>query len=373
MRKYLKKTEKQPKIRHHGLPLAMLIYAAVFLLATGLLMKWLWGCMEAYENTRPAVVREAYLAQLTKEHVRDLATETYAKVDQNIQPMEECQACVLEALEGEITCAKKSAESTEDKQVYALRCGGKNIGSFTMTAGPADEYGFTPWQVTQETADMSFLLGSQETIRVPEGFSVYANGVKLDESYVTEVQGVPYSVFSQFYDEYTLPMLKMLTYQVDPVFGVLTLEARDGQGNPVSSPEEVTVEFPDNCTQEQEQELQSFVEEFLRRYVVFSGCANDSRLTNYYNLLPMVVNESRLQMRMRGAIDGLQFAQSGGDKIASITVHQYIDMGQDHFLCDVTYLVDTRGRKGVVQTTNNVKIIVVSTEKGLKAESMVSY
>lgn len=373
MSKYLKESPKPVKKGGRGLKIGMLLYAVLFLLGTGCLLKWLWGCMDAYEKTRPAVVREAYLDQLTKTHICDLAAQTYGQVDHNIQSEEACRDYILDALTGEISCAKKSSESTETKQVYALRCGGKNIGTFTMTAGPADGYGFTPWQISGETVDLSYLLGTQSQVRVPEGYGVYANGALLDESYVAQTDEVPYDVFAEFYENYQLPMLKMLTYQVAPIFGEVTLEVKDSQGNIVDPEQELTVSFPDNCTQEQEQALQVFVEEFLRRYVVFSGCANDARVVNYYNLMPMVVEGSRLQTRMHDAIDGLRFAQSYGDKIASITVHQYIDMGQDHYLCDVTYLVDTMGRKGVVQTTNNVKIIVAASEDGLKAEAMTSY
>lgn len=369
--KYLIQSDRPRK--KHTLLICMVAYGIVFLAAVALLLTWLWGCMEAYEKTRPAVVRDNYLSLLTKEHICDLAAETYDAIDHRIQTVEECRAYILGDLSGEITCAKKSAESTQTQQVYALRCNGKNIGTFVMTAGSQDSYGFTSWQIDREQVDMSSLLGEKAVVRVPEGYTVMANGVTLDQSYITETEEVPYTVFSEFYENYDLPMLKMLTYEVEPVFGEITLEIRNLQGEEAVLGEDSAYSFPDNCTQQQEEQLQTFVEEFLRRYVIFSGCANDARVSNYINVVAMVVDGSRLQTRMRDAIDGLQFAQSNGDKIASIDIHQMIDLGEGKYLCDVTYLVDTTGHKGVVQTSNNVKIIVTQTDSGLKAEAMTSY
>lgn len=368
--KYLKKAEKPKK--KHIFRNCMILYGVVFLAGTAALLTWLWGCMEAYEETRPAVVRDAYLSQLTKEHICDLAEQTYDAVDHQIQSTDACRAYILDALSGDITC-KKTEESTQNRQVYALRCNGNTIGSFAMTAGEKDTYGFTSWQVTWEQADLSSLLGEKASIRVPEGYAVYANGIALDDSYITLTEDIPYSVFSEFYETYDLPKLKMLTYEVEPILGQITLEVRDPQGETAVLGEDEDYGFPDNCTQQQVQQLQAFTEEFLRRYVVFSGCANDARITNYVNVSAMVVEGSRLQTRMRDAVEGLRYAQSNGDKIASIEIHQMIDLGEGRYLCDVTYLVDTTGRKGVVQTSNNVKIIVVETDNGLKAEAMTSY
>lgn len=371
MAKYLIQAE-QPRKKHTFL-ICALVYGLVFLGAIALALTWLWGCMEAYERTRPAVVRDNYLSQLTKEHICDLAAETYDAIDHRIQTVEECRAYILGNLSGEITCAKKSAESTQTQQVYALRCNGKTIGTFTMAAGSKDRYGFTSWQIDREQVDVSSLLGEKAVVRVPEGYTVLANGCPLDQSYVTETEEVPYTVFAELYENYDLPMLKMLTYEVDPVLGEITLEVRDLQGGAAVLGADEDYPFQDNCTQQQKEQLQTFVEEFLRRYVIFSGCANDARVSNYINVVAMVVDGSRLQTRMRDAIDGLQFAQSNGDKIASIDMHQMIDLGEGKYLCDVTYLVDTTGHKGVVQTSNNVKIIVTEIEGTLKAEAMTSY
>ena len=248
------------------------------------------------------------------------------------------------------------------------------IGSFTITASQPDEYGFTPWQFAEDSFDMSFLLGQSVSATAPEGYPVYVNGVQLGSSYVTDQQTIPYAVFEEYYDDFELPSFTKVTYKAGPFLGDFPMEVKDLQGNPYVFDENVDINsFVDNCTEAEIQKLDTFINEFIDRYVVFTGSANKTRYDNYDRLVVYMVPDSMLATRMRDAIEGLHFAQSQGDKIVSITANHLVNIGDGRYLCDVTYLVDTTGREGVVQTTNNVKIIVVETTDGLKAESMTSY
>ncbi len=378
MAKYLKKTAKPSKKRRKvgGIifTVFLVVYAVAFLAGSRYFLDWLWGCMEAYEQSRPKGTLTAYMDQLTKEHVCDIASENLTGVDYNIQSREECWNYMLNSLEGDITYAKKSKESTESKQVFVLRCGGQVIGSFIMTAKAEDAYGFTPWEVTEETFDLSYLIGTGGSTVAPAGYPVYANGVLLDSSYVIGSETIPYEVFEDHYDDFDLPSFEKLSYAAGPVLGELTLEVRDPEGNPYVLDDSVDLDsFVDNCTDTELEELDTFLKEYLFRYVRFSGCANDARFNNYYSVIQMVVPDSKLASRMYDALEGLEFAQSKGDTIQDITVHHYVNIGEGRYLLDLTYLVDTIGHQGTVQTTNNVKLIVLETDSGLMAESMLFY
>ena len=54
-------------------------------------------------------------------------------------------------------------------------------------------------------------------------------------------------------------------------------------------------------------------------------------------------------------------------------MNQVSDMGGERFYCDLTYIVETVGREGAVETTNNLKLIILETENGLKIEAMTRY
>ena len=50
-----------------------------------------------------------------------------------------------------------------------------------------------------------------------------------------------------------------------------------------------------------------------------------------------------------------------------------MNLGGGNYFADLTYVVDTTGQKGVVQTTNNLKLIISRTDDGLKAADIASY
>lgn len=350
----------------------MIIYAVIFLILVGVGLNYFWKFIEAYEASRPLNTIDDYMAKLTEEHICDTQADLIAQIDHNIQSEEACRQLIRDAIAGGITYAKKPSESTDTQTVYVLRTGSRVIGSVTMTTTEIDEYNFARWTISEETFDFSFLMGTKTyRVTVPEEFPVYVNGTQLDERYTIET-GIEYDVLGKFYDDYDLPT--MVTYEVPPVMGEFETLVTDTQGNPIVIDENTDYDaFLSNCSAQEASELKNFCDAFIGSYVAFTGGANGMENTNYSNLMQYVVAGSDLANRMKMALDGLSYAQSRGDEIASITLNHQIAIGNDRYLCDITYLVDTTGREGVVQTTNNVQIIVVRTDSGLLVEALTSY
>ena len=115
------------------------------------------------------------------------------------------------------------------------------------------------------------------------------------------------------------------------------------------------------------------MDDFLERYVLFAGCANDNRYANYSWVTQLVVPGSNLQQRMLEALDGMFYAQSKGDEVDTITIHHYVRLEEGRYLVDVTWLVNTIGNEGKVQTTNNGHIIVVEQNGKLLVEKLMAY
>ena len=362
--------------RGMGFALFMALYAVAFLVATFFGLKWLWGCMTAYEASRPHIAIDSYMAKVDKQYIIDHSNEFMTTVDFAIQDEETCRDIVLEALEGEISYARKASQCTEDRQVFVVRCGKQVVGSFTIETTQEDEYGFKPWTFREESYDLSWLMGS-ETISVtaPEGYTVYVNGVKLDESYITDTAVNDYEAYGDFYEKYDLPRFVLNTYEAGPFLGLTCQpEVYDPTGKPFTyddsfDPNSLLPQL-DSAT---EQELEGFVEEFLEVYVIFAGCANDAREANYNKVMKYVVKDSNLAKRMYDALEGYQFAQSKGDKIAGITIHHQLPLEEGKYLVDVTYLVDTTGHEGVVQTTTNCRLVIVRSGDKLLVESKIIY
>lgn len=349
----------------------MVIYAIVFLLIAAAGLSVFWKFIDAYEQSRPINSVKAYVAQVTAEDMYEGSQALLDQIDSNIQSREEACQLIQDSVTQELSYAKKSGESSDDCQVYVLRSGKQVIGEFSITAGEKDRFGFRSWTVSEESFDFSHLLSDAVSITVPSDFSVSLNGCKLDDSYITE-SGIPYDALEAFYDDYTLPT--MVTYTADSFLGNLSFQVLDRNGQPV----EITDETDRNtllpaCSEQEIARLKPFVEGFLDKYVTFSSSANDAVTMNFMQLKKYLVPNGELLQRLSTALDGLQWAQSKGDFIQNITLNQYVSLEEQRYLCDVTYIVATMGNKGTVETTNNLKLIILDTDSGLKVEAMTRY
>lgn len=371
----MSKKRKQKKRSFGWFLLGMFVYAAVILGGAYFGLKELWGFLEAYEASRDYHAIDAYMEQLTPEHICDTQGELISQVDHNIQSVDACRQVLLDALDEEITYARKASDCTETKQVYILRSGKQVIGSFSISARQPDEYGFSRWEFDEESFDLSYLIGSKVSVTSPMDYPVYINGVQLDDSYVIDQYSEKIEFLEDYYEDYELPVFYTKTYEAGPFLGQFAMEIKDPDGNPYVFEEEYFDKdsLAHNCSEAEIADLNAFTNEFLERYIVFAGCANDNRYANYSWVIELVVPGSNLAKRMADAIEGMQFAQSRGDEIDEVNIHHLVRLEEGRYLCDVTYLVSTIGTAGKVQTTNNAHIIIVEQDEKLLVESLIAY
>lgn len=368
--KYENRTAK--KRRRWGFPLFMILYAAVVLGAAYWGLGKFWDYMEAYENSRVKNTIEAYMEDISPQYVCDRSGELIAGIDHRLQSEEECRQVILDYLSGGISYARKTSECNDTQTVYVLRSGGKVIGNVTLVPQGQARYGFTPWAVSGDSFDLSFLIGETETITVDYRMKVYAGSALLDESYVTET-GIPYDAVADFYGELELPY--KVTYTAGPILGETLLHAVDAQGNPVEIHEESDLDsYLDNCDKAVYKEVDEFNRDFIDRYVRYLTSRRDNREYNYERLVPLLIDGSDLEKRISNAYEGLEFGQSQSDTIVAFTSNHIIDLGDGKYLCDVTYEVDTLGRDGEFhRSVNNAWLFLVRNEDGLKAQRLLSY
>lgn len=362
---------KEKKRRFWPFLIVMVVYAVLALVAIGFGLDWLYGFIDAYEQSRPKHVLEKYMNELDAEHICNLSTDVIARVDHNIQPEAECREYIIESLSQGFNYAKKSSESSESKHIYVLRTGTQVIGQFTMEVVRQDEYGFTYWAITGETFDMAYLIGEKITVTAPDHYPVTVNGVELDSSYVVG-EPVKYDALKSFYKDYDLPTI--VTYEAGPFLGNFEMVVTDLEGNPFDLSEvEDKNRLAENCDAETVEELDEFVDLFIKRYVTYAGGSNKNADVNYANLLKLIVPGSEYASRMEGALYGQKHTQSYGDKIVEIRNNYFFQLEDGKYVCDVTYELDTTGKEGVVRTVNNARIIVVETNVGLRVLTVYSY
>lgn len=353
--------------------LGMFLYAVLFLGLTAWGLSHFWDYIAAYEQSRPETAMNAYMDQVDHEYLYSKSTASTVAIDWNLQNAQLYHDHVMESLEGDISYAKKLSECSDSQNVYMLLCGKRTIGKVTLTPLAADEYGFTPWEVSEESFDFSYLMAdtSYITITVPHDYPVYVDGIALSSNYV--IGSETYKELEEFYDSsLTLPYL--YTYQAGPFLGEMKVTVTDPNGNPVVIDEATDMSaFLDNCTQEEDTKLQSFVSEFLPKYVDFTSNAGGNPQRNYNRLVAYMIPKSDLADRMYESVSGLKWITDRKSKISSITFNHCIDVGLQRYLCDVTYAVDTSDFNGAVQAVVSLKLIILETDNGFKVEGMTSY
>jgi len=363
--KYLKK-----KKRSFGFVIGMVVYAVLFLTAAGFGLRYLWDFMDAYEASRPENTVNAYMAQLTPDYICDSAQDLIDQIDHNIQSEENCRQAIRDAVSDGVTFARKSAECTDTLNVYVLRSGGKVIGQVELIPQGEERYGFTPWVVSSDSFDLSFLIGETASITVVNDFNVYVDGQKLDESYVTE-KDIKFETMEEFYGEFNLPT--MTTYTAGPRLGTTEFTVTDADGNPVVIDENTDLRsFLNNCPEDLHQELETFAADFITHYARYLSSRRETYWANYTTVIKYVVPDSDLADRLYNAMEGLYFGQSTSDVISSITVNCLTELG-DRYFCDITYEVDSEGNEGIYHSVNNAKFIILRTQNGLKVEMLMSY
>ena len=351
--------------------IGMVIYAVVFLAIAGAGLGVFWKFIDAYEQSRPMNAVKAYVASVTEQDFCDGSEELLSQLDTHVQSKDEACRVICDSVTEPLNYAKKSGESTEDRQVYVLRSGKQVIGQFAIEAGEADKFGFREWSVTDTSFDFSHLLGESVSVTVPEEYHVRINGAVLDERYIT-ASGIEYTALEEFYDDYDLP--EMVTYTASDFLGSMQMEVLDLEGNLVNIEEGMDMNsLLPLCDQSVGDQIDSLTRNFLYHYVVFTSGVSGSVSYNYVQVIKYLVPDGGLAKRLATAIDGLQYAQSWGDTLKDITIHRILDIGENRYMCDVTYIVETYAKVGLIKTENNVKLIFTDTENGLRIEAMTRY
>ena len=363
---------KNPKKKSYGFLIFTVIYAILFLAGTMVGLNYLWDFMDAFEASRPENTINAYMELVTPDYVCDHETDLIDTIDHHIQSEEACREVIKEAVSGKITYAKKTSECTDEKMVYVLRTAGKVIGRVEMEPRGEARYGFTPWAVTEDSFDLSYLVTGTVSVTAPHDYTVTVNSNALNENYVT-ASGMQYTVLKEFYDRYEgLPY--QVSYAAGPCLGEIVLEVADRDGQIVTINKDTDLNaFVSNCTAEDMVQLEAFNQDFINAYIKFLTSNRGTRIANHNELKPYLVPGSDLAKRVKNALDGLLYGQSKSDVLVELIINHAVKISGDRYIMDVTYVVDTTGRQGVVQTTNNAQYVAVLTEDGLQVEMLLSY
>lgn len=360
---------RRPRRKPNYFPFFLIIYVIIALFVTNFALQKFWDYIDAYEASRPHIATDAYMAQLTPEYVINKVSPLLDEIDPAIQSREEAIEVLKDALSKPFTCSKWTNQSTDTKWVYVLRSGPQVIGTFQMEPTEESRYGMSPWKISGDSLDLSYLLREGFSVTVPHDATVTVGGKVLGEGQISK-KDIQYAPISDLYDQYKLPT--RVTYTVGRYLGELETVVTDAKGNPID-PNADPLQFLDNCTAEKKAELNSIGEKFITSYIHFTSRTGGSLSKNLNVLRQYMIPGGALEKRMENSIDGLSWITDRKVKIQSVTVNRCISIGDQRYICDVTCVYDTTNIHGNAQETLNLKIIFLETSKGLRAEAMKTY
>ena len=362
---------KNTKILSRKFLVGLGIYAVAFLVVAAAGLGVLWKFLVSYELSRPKNTLNAYIMQMTPEQMCEGSDELFASLDQNLQSREEFDRVIRESVMENLSYAKVTSESTEEHQVYVLRSGKTPIGRFSIGPGPEVGFGFKSWQVTESSFDFSHLMGQSVSVTVPSDYQVRFRNTVLDERYITET-GIHYGALEEFYDNYQLPYL--VTYTADNFLGEGDLEVLDRNGNftVIIPGMDMDVLLP-QCTDEEFAAVEAFSEKFADLWIQFSSSTEKTVGTNFFYLRQNLSADGVLDARLRSAVYGLTYGQSGVTRLQDVVVNRVVPLGDGTYMSDMTYYVKTWGKYGPVELDSNMKLIIVTEKDKLKVQAMARY
>ncbi|MBQ8075282.1 MAG: phosphodiester glycosidase family protein [Oscillospiraceae bacterium] len=130
--------------------------------------------------------------------------------------------------------------------------------------------------------------------------------------------------------------------------------------------------LPDNCTEEEKAELESFAREYIKHYVNFSADANQMSNVHYYNLLPLTVSGGELQKRLHGAFGSFGYAFVKSVSVLSVKEDFCTALSDSRYLAGYTYETESVG-KNTVREEKNIQLTILRQDGKLYAESMWFY
>lgn len=344
--------------------MAAYVVAAVIAIIFG--FDFLWEYMAAYESGRPNYGIESYIETVTPEYICEKSADLINQIDHNVQSEESCRQVIMDSVREKIRYVKILSETTDDKIVYQLYSGKNVIGRAEMTTVGESVHGYSPWQVTADSFDLSFLLAENVSITVPSTFPVYVNGNLLSADYVVE-SDIRFNLPQEYYELFDMPT--MVTYKAGPFLTDATLSVTDPDGNPIVITDDTDMNiFLPGCSEEDIAQLDIIANDYINDYVSFISVSNSDTQGNFQRLKEHIVPGGDLEKRFRAAIDGLYWVSDRHASVSNIEISHQMEIEEGRYLCYVTYVVNTNTFSGPSQTTNHEIMTFVQTKNGLRTE-----
>lgn len=358
-------TEPKRRLRRRSrfLP-GFLIYLLILSVLLGAALYVLQDYLTVFEATRPERALEQYRRELVLNGPGESCREALSALDPRLQDMDEAEALAAARLQ-DARYVEDVSESREEQRVYRLLSEGVECGRLTLRRGEPQRYGFAPWAPAEVSFDFSHWFTSR-AVTVTEDCSVYFGDHTLDASYIA-ARGIPFEALRECY-EHLEDLPTLVRYETGPLWSEEPLRVFDAAGRELSPDEQNEDHYLDNCTPEQKQQMQTFAELFVSRYVNFTAYRADYQL-----LSSMLAPGSAAARRLEQAVGEKWWSGSSTCDLLSCGVNRCVDLGEGRLLLDLTYETETRVSEDPVTGTYSMRLVLVEQNGSLRAIHIFNY
>lgn len=350
----------------------MVGYAVSFLLIVAICMCVTWLLLSRYEKSQPQSVVKNYILNISKKDIQTGAKDILDRVNPKLQSQEDALTNLYELIHNESTYAKDTVNSTQDSITYFLRADDIQYGTVSLKKSKGSGLlASEEWVVENHSLDYNSFL-TTDVVSVPAGWSVKANDVVIDDTYITNWEK-HYTLLNSFYGDWNSLYLPYLyEYSISDKVGHFDITVTDSNGNSYDYKKVDESMFLGKADEETSLAIQNFMYAFLPQYIQCLSNSNHNAYANYQALVPYMLPGSNLDTRVYNAIEGQAWANSNGDIIIDIQFNDCVAVGDGKYISDVTYVLETYGLAGAVQTEQHARVLIIDVG-GFVAADIESY
>lgn len=184
IKKYKKKKSKDKKLNKFGV--FLISYSGILVGIFLVLLVFLYGLLKDYEKSMPSHTMDKLIKEFTKDNIEQVLVDNSISVNdfESVSTIADYYREVLQ--DHEAFYKRKSGEYTNTSPVYLIKAGDTSIAKVTLAEGGRNGHNFTEWKVDKISIDGYIDANNEVTITAPTGAEVSLNGIKINDSYITQ-------------------------------------------------------------------------------------------------------------------------------------------------------------------------------------------
>lgn len=352
-----------------GFGRAMLVYILIFLILAAAALAALTLYLDAYEQSRPVTAVRAYLREAERGELSYAWGYALAQLDTRVQSEEEALRFARELLTA-ATCRELLSDTEGVSRFGLYDESGFRFAELELRQLGETRWGFTGWEVTGVSTALERYTHSV-SLTLPESYGVELDGERLDSRFVA-VRGIDYELLLPC-AEYVSALPQMQRWEIGPCLHEPAIRVFDEQGHEVPEDERGEARFLSNCTQEEQERLRSFIEQYLNVYLPYAGDLRGGGLNWWGELSHLIVRGGELEERLIQARKGFGFGNTKSLELLDFDYRLFSRLTEDCWFVDLGYTIETEGLSGLVTEDYSIRLLIREQDGKLLTEAMFNY